>query len=79
MRKQELIHIHDLLAVTRDHLDDEGELDPPADAFDAYDDYGVGPTAIAKRKEAHKTAVDHLLDGLQATLTAQRKIANAPA
>lgn len=78
MRKQELIHIHGLLAVTRQHLADREEIEIPADAFNAYDDYGVGPTAITKRKDAHKKAVDCLLDGLYTTLTAQQKVANAP-
>lgn len=78
MRKQELIHIHGLLVVTREHLADQDEIEIPTDAFDAYDDFGVGPTAIAKRKDAHIEAVEYLLDGLHTTLTTQQKVANAP-
>ncbi|MBX0298200.1 UPF0058 family protein [Haloarcula nitratireducens] len=77
MRKQELIHIHCLLAVTRDHLADQEAIEIPIDAFDVYDDSEVRPTAIAKRKEAHKKAVDQLLAGFQITLTTQQRSADA--
>jgi hypothetical protein len=77
MRKQELIHIHRLLVVTRNHLADQADIEIPADAFDEYDEHEVGPTAIAKRKEAHKEAVEHLLDGVHTTLTTQRTVATA--
>jgi hypothetical protein len=76
MRK--LIHIHGLLAVTREHLAGQDETEIPTDAFDAYDDCGVGPTAIAKRKDAHKEAVEYLLDGIHTVLTTQQMDANAP-
>jgi hypothetical protein len=79
MRKQELIHIHGLLLVTRRHLAAQERVEIPADAFDEYDDFGVGPTAIAKRKDAHKAAVDRLLAGLHSTLGTQRGTADASA
>lgn len=77
MRKQELIHIHGLLVVTRRHLADRGDIEIPDDAFDGYDDYGVGPTAIDERKDAHKEAVHQLLDGFRRTLTTQKKSTDA--
>lgn len=78
MRKQELIHMHGLLVVVRQHLAEQDDIEIPTGAFDAYDDYGVGPTAIAKRKDVHKEAVDRLLEGLQMALTTQQGAANAP-
>lgn len=73
MRKQELIHIHGLLVVTRRHLADQADIEIPDEAFDEYDDYGVEPTAIAERKDAHKEAVDQLLDGFRTTLANRKK------
>lgn len=72
MRKQELVHLHGLLVVVRRHVDEQDEIQASRHAFDAYDEYGVRPTAIAERKEAHHAAVDHLLEGLQTTLTAHQ-------
>lgn len=72
MRKQELVHLHALFEVIRRHLAERDGTRLPAGAFDTYDEHGVGPVAIAERKEAHRAAVDHLLDGLQTTVTAQR-------
>lgn len=69
MRKQELVHFHRLLTEIRRHLVCQDDVRVPPDAFDAYDDFGVAPTSIASRKCEHRTAVEHLLDGLQATLT----------
>ncbi|MBX0326007.1 UPF0058 family protein [Halomicroarcula sp. F13] len=77
MRKQELIHIHSLLVVTRQHLAEQADIEIPADAFDGYDDSGIGPTAIAERKDAHKAAVHQLLDGFQTTLNTHKKSADA--
>lgn len=72
MRKQELIHIHGLLVVIRQHLAEQADIEIPDDAFDGYDDYGVGPTAIAQQKDAHKEAVDQLLDGFRRIRTTQK-------
>jgi hypothetical protein len=77
MRKQELIHIHGLLVVTRRHLAEEADIEIPNGTFDGYDDYGVRPTAIAERKSAHKEAVDRLLDGFRTTLSIHKKSADA--
>lgn len=77
MRKQELIHIHGLLVVTRLHLAEQANIEIPDEAFDGYDGYGVGPTAIAERKDAHKEAVDQLLDGFRTTLTTHKKSTDA--
>lgn len=77
MRKQELIHIHGLLVVTRRYLADQGDGEIPEAPFEEYDDYGVGPAAIAERKDTHKEAIDQLLIGLLTTLGTHETGANA--
>ena len=77
MRKQELVHLHGLLVGVRRYLDEHEDVAVPTGAFDAYDGYGIGPTAIADRKDAHREAVDRLLDGLNVTVTAQRTAEDA--
>lgn len=72
MRKQELVHLHGLLAMVRKHLEERGEI--PPGAFDTYDDYGIGPTAVAERKDRQREVIDRLLEGLYITVTAQRPI-----
>lgn len=72
MRKQELVHLHGLLVEIRRHFVEQDEIQIPADAFEAYDEYGVGPTAIPERKDAHKAAVHHLLEGLETTVPTQQ-------
>jgi hypothetical protein len=77
MRKQELVHIHSLLVITRHHLAEQADMEIPDDAFDSYDDNGVGPRAIAKRKDAHKESVYLLLDGFRRMLTTHKKSEDA--
>lgn len=72
MRKQELVHLHGLLVEIRQQFTEQDDIQIPAYAFEAYDEYGVGPTAIAERKDTHQAAIDHLFDGLQTTLSAQQ-------
>lgn len=62
MRKQELVHLHALCTELRRYL--ESTQDGSAEPFGAYEDCGVSPSAIHCRKEAHRNAVFHLLDGL---------------
>ncbi|MBX0325274.1 UPF0058 family protein [Halomicroarcula sp. F13] len=78
MRKQELIHIHCLLAVIRRHLVKGNEVEIPADAFETYDSQDVGPAAIAERKDVHAEAVGHLLDGVAVTFATHRSSADEP-
>lgn len=77
MRKQELVHLHGLFVEIRRYLAAQDEIQIPTDAFDAYDESGIGPTAIAERKHAHQAAVDQLLDGLDTTVTAQHPAGEA--
>lgn len=76
MRKQELVHFHRLLVEIRWYLAEQEEIEIPAGAFDTYEDCEVKPTALTERKAAHEEAVDHLLEGLQTTVAAQRTTAD---
>lgn len=76
MRKQALVHLHELLVLVRRHLEERDGTPVPPGAFDAYDDYGVGPTAVAERKDRQREAIDRLLEGLY-TVTARRTAADA--
>jgi len=54
MKKQELIHLHGLLAQVQNHYDNQ-----VADDIDmsTYDGVGVKPTSIHRSKTDHKEAV----------------------
>ena len=54
MKKQELIHLHGLLAQVRTHYEHtmDTNLEP-----ETYEDLGVRPTSIHKSKTQHKEAV----------------------
>ncbi len=53
MKKQELIHLHGLLAEVSKHYAHEGE----ELSLDEYNEKGVRPTSIHKSKTDHKAAV----------------------
>jgi hypothetical protein len=59
MKKQELIHLHGLLAEVRGECNEFEELD-----CSEYDAFGVQPTSIHRSKTDHKTAVFKLAGGL---------------
>ena len=65
MKKQELIHLHGLLAEVHDQLEawEDDQID-----LDAYDDLGVRPTSIHKSKTDHKAAVFKLSMGLTGSM-----------
>ena len=54
MKKQELIHLHGLLAEVSNHYQERS-----ADSLDVdeYDSLGIRPTSIHKSKTDHKAAV----------------------
>lgn len=66
MKKRELVYLHSLLVEIRRYLAARGDL--PADAFAAYDEFGVAPTAVYETKSEHREAVMRLLDGLTTAL-----------
>ncbi len=64
MKKQELIHLHGLLAEVRkqcEFWDEDVDLD-------AYEELGVKPTSIHKSKTDHKAAVFKLTEGITAPM-----------
>ncbi|WP_254861612.1 UPF0058 family protein [Halovivax gelatinilyticus] len=66
MRKQELVHLHMLIAALRRDI---AEREPvPSAAYAEYEAHGVTPTAVHHKKEAHKTSVQLLLTGIVSTI-----------
>ena len=68
MKKQELIHLHGLLAEVRNHYEQSAgtEVDD-----ENYRELGVRPTSIHKSKTDHKAAVFALADGITAEMEAK--------
>ena len=66
MRKQELIHLHGLLAQVQNHY--EQETGDTVD-HDEYATLGVQPTSIHKSKTDHKAAVFALARGITSEMT----------
>ncbi len=70
MKKQELIHLHGLLAQVQDHY----EADTGSDVeHDEYAELGVKPTSIHKSKTDHKAAVFAIVDGITSEMTTEEK------
>jgi hypothetical protein len=61
MKKQELIHLHGLLAEVHTQIETWEDADVP---LTAYDELGVRPTSIHKSKTDHKAAVFKLISGI---------------
>lgn len=59
MKKQELIHLHGLLAELQQQFDDAGET-----VSEEYRELGVQPTSIHRSKTDHKAAVFALIHGV---------------
>jgi len=68
MKKQELIHLHGLLAQVRDYY--EATADEEV-GTDAYAEVGVQPTSIHKSKTEHKEAVFALADDVTDALDSE--------
>jgi hypothetical protein len=75
MKKQELIHLHGLLAEVRAQCESwQGEdLD-----LTEYRDFGVRPTSIHKSKTEHKEAVFELVKGITSAMDEPTQEAVAP-
>jgi len=65
MKKQELIHLHGLLAEVCEHYEQMAECNVE---HTKYTDLGVRPTSIHKSKTDHKAAVFALADGITAEM-----------
>ncbi|MBP1987513.1 UPF0058 family protein [Halolamina salifodinae] len=59
MKKQELIHLHGLLAELQSQFDAAGET-----VSEEYRELGVQPTSIHRSKTDHKAAVFALIHGV---------------
>ncbi len=64
MKKQELIHLHGLLAEVSSHLDAEPTGDKSNEGYHRYRGLGVRPTSIHRSKTSHKQAVFALANGI---------------
>ncbi|WP_122090424.1 UPF0058 family protein [Halalkalicoccus subterraneus] len=65
MKKQELIHLHGLLAEVSNHY----EQNAGTPDFEEYDSLGVRPTSIHKSKTDHKAAVFAIATGITSDIT----------
>ena len=70
MKKQELIHLHGLLAEVSTHCQMAGDIKPDLTEYEAL---GVRPTSIHQSKTDHKEAVFALADGITTDLEAARR------
>jgi len=70
MKKQELIHLHGLLAQVQNHY--EAESGSTVE-HDEYAELGVKPTSIHKSKTDHKAAVFAIANGITSEMTAEEK------
>jgi len=61
MKKQELIHLHGLLAEVCEHYEQMAECEVD---HERYTELGIRPTSIHKSKTDHKAAVFALADGI---------------
>jgi hypothetical protein len=61
MKKQELIHLHGLLAEISNDLEEYTGTEP---ALEEYEELGARPTSIHKSKTDHKAAVFALARGI---------------
>lgn len=70
MKKQELIHVHGLLAEVRSQY--EARNNRGVD-LSRYDEIGVKPTSIHHSKTAHKEAIFALVDDITDTMEAEKE------
>jgi hypothetical protein len=75
MKKQELIHLHGLLAEVSNHC--EMANDVTID-LEEYHELGIKPTSIHKSKTDHKDAVFAIATGITSQLEAEEREATPP-
>lgn len=75
MKKQELIHLHGLLAEVRNQCESWDELDLD---LTAYEELGVQPTSIHRSKTDHKAAVFKLAGGITSSMETEPTDTLAP-
>jgi len=74
MKKQELIHLHGLLAEVGNYYEQRENENIP---LDEYEDLGVRPTSIHKSKTDHKAAVFALAGGITSTMHGEEETEDA--
>lgn len=72
MKKQELIHLHGLLAEVCNHYEQLAECEVE---HVKYSELGVRPTSIHKSKTDHKAAVFALADGITEEMESETETA----
>lgn len=65
MRKQELIHLHALLAEVEEHCTQGAD-------FSEYESLGIGASSIYRRKDDHQEAVFALIEAITDDLPHER-------
>lgn len=75
MKKQELIHLHGLLAEVGNQFE---KRSGDSIRLDEYDSLGVRPTSIHKSKTDHKAAVFALVGAITTEMRATEREAVAP-
>ena len=65
MKKQELIHLHGLLAEVSSHCESTEKLSVD---LESYRSLGIRPTSIHQSKTDHKAAVFALAEGITETI-----------
>ena len=65
MKKQELIHLHGLLAQVQNHYEADAATEVE---HDEYESLGIKPTSIHKSKTDHKAAVFALAKGITSSM-----------
>ena len=76
MKKQELIHLHGLLAEVHDHYEKAAGTQVTAEE---YETLGVRPTSIHKSKTDHKAAVFALAGGITDEMERETEERTVPA
>lgn len=76
MKKQELIHLHGLLAEVSNHFEHRHDQEVDLSAYEAQ---GVRPTSIHKSKTDHKEAVFALAGGITSAMDARVEGETVPA
>jgi len=69
MRKQESLHLHALLVVVAEHLDERPDARSPD--VSSYADLGVSPSGVHHSKDAHEEALLELSAAIARSLTEQ--------
>ena len=75
MKKQELIHLHGLLAEVSTHC---GNWENVSICLEEYESLGIRPTSIHKSKTDHKAAVFALAGGITESMREGEAEAVAP-